>query len=294
MHLFQKFNLSQFRRRPALWGNIIAGVFILALGGYGVMYFKDRQAEWQSDRQNLEQNLTQAEEENKRLEQELRDKLYIIESFEGQIRSISGVVGDLHKLSQMDKELLRKYSKVYFLSENYVPARLGQIEERYTFNPDNKLLFHADALPYLNRLLERARAGGIELLASSAFRSFDTQASLKSSYTVVYGAGTANQFSADQGYSEHQLGTAVDLATRSSGPSSNTFEKDPAYQWLLDNAHRHGFTLSYPKGNSHYIFEPWHWRFVGVELATRLHAGNKHFYDMDQREIDEYLIKLFD
>ena len=128
---------------------------------------------------------------------------------------------------------------------------------------------------------------------ASAFRSFDTQASLKSGYKITYGSG-ANKFSADQGYSEHQLGTSVDFTTPDVGGNFSKFQTDPAYQWLQNNAHHYGFILSYPEENTYYKFEPWHWRFVGVELASDLHGENKYFYDMDQREIDTYLIKLFD
>ena len=52
--------------------------------------------------------------------------------------------------------------------------------------------------------------------------------------------------------------------------------------------------MSYPKGNSYYVYEPWHWRFVGKELADDLYDENKKFYELDQREIDEYLLKIFD
>ena len=149
-------------------------------------------------------------------------------------------------------------------------------------------------LPFLKKLLEAARADGIELLVASAFRSFDAQAVLKSEYKVIYGAGTANQFSADQGYSEHQLGTALDFTTPDVGGMFSTFEKDPAYAWLQNNAHKYGFILSYPQDNAYYKFEPWHWRFVGADLAKRLYIDREYFYDLGQREIDEYLIKLFD
>lgn len=219
----------------------------------------------------------------------------IIDSFEGQISSIGNTVGTLDKLSKTDKELLKKYSKVYFLNENYVPAKLTQVEEMFTFDGGgNNFLIHADVWPHLKELLISARSDGKELLVASAFRSFDTQATLKSEYKVTYGAGTANQFSADQGYSEHQLGTAVDFTTPSVGGVISKFEADPAYKWLLDNAYIYGFVLSYPKGNTYYKFEPWHWRFVGIDLARHLHSVGKYFYDLDQREIDTYLIKLFD
>jgi len=63
---------------------------------------------------------------------------------------------------------------------------------------------------------------------------------------------------------------------------------------LNEYAHEYGFVLSYAEGNSYFMFEPWHWRFVGVELATRLKNEGKKFYDLDQREINQYLVKIFD
>ena len=95
-------------------------------------------------------------------------------------------------------------------------------------------------------------------------------------------------------HSEHQLGTAVDFTTEKLGANFSAFGSDPAYKWLLENAHRYGFILSYPPNNSYYKFEAWHWRYVGVSLATNLHDDGKYFYDLDQREIDRYLVKLFD
>ena len=110
---------------------------------------------------------------------------------------------------------------------------------------------------------------------------------------MSYGSG-ANSFSADQGYSEHQLGTAIDFTTLELGSDFSSFEKTDAYKWLLDNAYEYGFILSYPKDNTYYQFEPWHWRFVGKSLANTLHQENKNFYDVDQRTIDSYLISIFD
>jgi zinc D-Ala-D-Ala carboxypeptidase len=71
------------------------------------------------------------------------------------------------------------------------------------------------------------------------------------------------------------------------------FEKSDAYDWLMNNSYKYGFILSYPKGNSYYQYEPWHFRFVGKLLANMLHQENKNFYDVDQRTIDNYLITIF-
>lgn len=223
-----------------------------------------------------------------------REQRGIIDSFQGQISNIGHTVGRLEKLSQTDPELLMKYSKVYFLNENYVPAKLTDIDKQYIYNGSSNYLIHADVWLFLKKLLENAHSSDVELLITSAFRSFDTQSSLKSQYKVVYGAGTANQFSAEQGYSEHQLGTTVDFTTPAVGGVFANFKADPAHEWLEKNAYKYGFILSYPEGNSYYMSEPWHWRFVGMALADMLHKEGKYFYDLDQREIDPYLINIFD
>jgi LAS superfamily LD-carboxypeptidase LdcB len=210
------------------------------------------------------------------------------------IGSISSTVGNLQKLAEVDPYLLKKYSKVYFMNENYVPAHLISIPQNYVYSSTRSELFVTESWPYLKNLFDQAKADGVTLYVKSAYRSFAEQKSLKSSYSITYGAGTANSFSADQGYSEHQLGTTLDFITTGLGGKLTSFDTTQAYQWLLNNGYKYGFIISYPKNNKYYIYEPWHWRFVGVKLATYLHNNNLHFYDFDQREIDKYLINTFD
>lgn len=216
-----------------------------------------------------------------------------MDAFSEQIGEIEGKVGTLQKLSETDLELLKKYSKIYFLNENYVPPSFAKIDKEYTTNAKEDYLFNSEIWPFLEDLLMAAGDDGIDLKVSSAYRSFSAQSDLKSTYKMIYGLG-ANRFSADQGYSEHQLGTTVDFTVSETGFGFSGFEKTPAYEWLLDNAYKYGFILSYPQNNQYYQFEPWHWRFVGRDLAKTLHKENKNFYDLDQREIDQYLISFFD
>lgn len=294
---------STARFKPDMQLAVLVGTIIaLLLSGYVAYQYWLLDLELRVSEENSREAITQLEKELKdvkidrtNLTELSQYQQSVIDSFQGQISSIGSTVGTLDKLSKIDKELLKKYSKVYFLNENYVPIKLVQVEEAYAFKQSGgNLLIHAEVWPYLKKLLDAARIDNVDLLVASAFRSFDTQASLKSEYKVIYGAGTANQFSADQGYSEHQLGTSVDFTTSTVGGTFSKFKLNPTYKWLQDNAYKYGFILSYPEGNNYYIFEPWHWRFVGVSLAEFLHKENKYFYDLDQREIDVYLIKLFD
>ncbi len=214
-------------------------------------------------------------------------------TFESQIQQIAGTVGTLDKLAKTDAELLQKYSRVFFLNEHYVPPALVDIDPAYRYPSEKVLQIHAQVAPHLTALFEAARADGVDLYAASAYRSFASQGQLKSAYTVKYGT-SANAFSADQGYSEHQLGTTLDFTTKKSGGILAGFDATPAYSWLTAHAHEYGFVISYPKSNAYYVYEPWHWRYVGIPLASRLHADKEYFYDLSQRDIDVYLISLFD
>jgi LAS superfamily LD-carboxypeptidase LdcB len=242
---------------------------------------------------SLEKNFGELEKEKNKLEGDINKEISKAIFLQEQVKNIAGTVGVLEKLSKTDKELLQKYSKVYFLNENYIPSKLTQIDTKYTYDKNMDKWIHGSVWPYLQKLLDGAESGGIDLLVSSAYRSFETQIQLKNNYSMSYGSG-ANKFSADQGYSEHQLGTTVDFTTSSTGDNFYAFKNTDAYKWLNENAYKYGFVLSYPEKNGYYVFEPWHFRFVGVRLATRLHNDGIYFYDLSQREIDEYLVSIFD
>lgn len=238
----------------------------------------------------LSDTLSQTEQIFQQRVDEVRSHVGSVEQTVGQV---TGAVDTLEKLSKTDKELLQKYSKVFFLNEHYAPERVTEIPLTYLYNEASPEVVHALVYPHLKNLLDAAKSAGVTLYVKSAYRSFDEQKSLKGAYTVTYGAGTANQFSADQGYSEHQLGTAVDFITSGlGGQLTAAFDTTKAYTWMENNAYKYGFTLSYPKGNQYYVYEPWHWRYVGIKLATYLHNQGKHFYDLDQRQIDEYLVSF--
>ena len=215
-------------------------------------------------------------------------------NYQQQVGTLSGTLTTLQKLSKTDPQLLQKYSKVFFLNEHYAPAELTEITGDYKYSDLKHPQISTPVWPYLKHMIDDASLAGVKMYVFSAYRSFDEQSALKSQYKVIYGTGTANAFSADQGYSEHQLGTAVDFITTGLGGQLDGFDTTSAYDWLNAHAYQYGFIISYPKSNSYYVFEPWHWRFVGVKLATDLHNAGQNFYDWDQRKIDEYLVNLFD
>lgn len=241
----------------------------------------------------LEADLASTTADRDRIFEELTAEQKETLALERQVERTEDKVDELEKIIETDKELLQKYSKVYFLNEHYTPSRLRDIPTEM-LNPLAKpQQIHYKVWPKLRDMIEDAEDDDIDLKVVSAYRSFETQVGLKTGYKTIYGSG-ANAFSADQGYSEHQLGTTVDLNTPGTVATSLAFANTPAYKWLTENAYKYGFVLSYPKGNAYYMYEPWHWRFVGENLADDLHDDGKNFYDMDQRDIDKYLGEIFD
>ncbi len=236
--------------------------------------------------------LARSQEEAVSLARSLQKERASTTALNDEVNDIERTVNTLQRLAETDPELLQKYSKVYFLNEHYIPSGLTQIPDEYVFPKGTTESVHDDVWSYLKDLIKDAEEDGIQLKVISGYRSYSQQASLKASYRVTYGSG-ANTFSADQGYSEHQLGTTVDFTTEKIGSTFAGFEKSGEYAWLQKNAYKYGFILSYPANNRYYQFEPWHWRFVGEKLADTLHDEDTSFYDLDQRTIDQHLADIF-
>jgi len=260
----------------------------------------DVRAEFATERLALEQEIknlrTQIsgnEQEKNELATALEAERQSVGALANKVSEVTGAVSTIERLSHVDPELLQKYSKVYFLNENYEPRSLTVLPAAYLFEPSRNQTILSGIFTHLEKLMAAATEANTDIKIVSAYRSFTDQTVLKGQYKVEYGAG-ANKFSADQGYSEHQLGTAIDFSATGLPAIAESFDKSSAFKWLSENAHKYGFTLSYPKGNNFYVYEPWHWRFVGVELAALLKNSNKHFYDFEQRQINDFLIRFFD
>jgi hypothetical protein len=120
---------------------------------------------------------------------------------------------------------------------------------------------------------EAATAAGAGLVMGSGYRSYSTQDALYSSYVAKDGKEAADRYSARPGHSEHQTGLVMDFA-----PIADNFAGTKQFAWLTANAHKYGFVLRYPDGKESvtgYMYEPWHWRYIGVTDATAMNAGTK-------------------
>lgn len=292
MNFLKKFLSEKANKKVLLILGILIAVSVIGYGIYVLINLKRTNADLTQALKTTEESLAEVKSQNTSLSQKVIDAQNTVNEYGNTVGQIASTVGNLQKLQETDPELLEKYSKIYFLNENYVPKSLSEIATSSLYIKNRVLQIHSSVKPFLEKLISDALMDNLNLLVISAYRSFGTQSVLKSSYDMTYGIG-ANQFSAEQGYSEHQLGTAVDFTTPKVADTFSGFSKTNEYTWLENNAYKYGFILSYPEGNHYYVFEPWHWRFVGVQLATILHNENKHFYDIDQRDLDQYLINIF-
>lgn len=164
------------------------------------------------------------------------------------------------------------------IPETYVPPELivTGLPTRANATSDEKRVRQTIDGP-LTQMFNAAQKQGHALMIGSAYRSADTQRQLFNTYVAQAGFEEANKYSAHPGHSEHQTGLAVDISTVSQQCYlSECFIDTADGQWLAENAHLYGFHLRYPKGKEDitgYNFEPWHYRYVGVELATALHKS---------------------
>jgi len=137
------------------------------------------------------------------------------------------------------------------------------------------------------KLVKAAKEDSITLESTTAYRSYSFQNTLYTNYVAKDGVKLADTYSARPGTSEHQLGLAVDL----NDPyveGSRLDDKD--YKWLLDNSYKYGFIVRYTKEGvpiTGYMEEPWHIRYLGIDLATKVHESGltyEEYYDLYMME----------
>ena len=117
---------------------------------------------------------------------------------------------------------------------------------------------------------------GMRVYIGSGYRGYYQQAGLYQMYVNQDGQLAADTYSARPGHSEHQTGYAFDICDYDYPGDciEDSYENVPSGKWIADNAYKYGYIIRYPKGKTNetgYIYEPWHIRYVGVDLATKLY-----------------------
>lgn len=146
---------------------------------------------------------------------------------------------------------------------SYVPTTLTRVSTER---------LRSDAATAFNLFLKAAKSSGINVRAVSGYRSYTEQQNLYADYVAQYGQATADTLAARPGYSEHQTGLAMDIGNASGACALQAcFADTPVGRFAATDGWKYGFIIRYPAGAqaiTGYTYEPWHLRFVGVELAT--------------------------
>ena len=190
-------------------------------------------------------------------------------------------------LNNEKEDALILVDKLNLLDKNYKPKNiilLYDIKDRkYVLDRTNIYLAKIAERP-LQKMAEDAKKNGIEIRVSSGYRSYSYQSKLFSKYVNVHGKKNTQSFSAHPGASQHQLGTAIDFGT-----ITDAYADTAEGKWMLKNAWKYGWSLSYPKGMEHitgYKWECWHYRYLGVEACK----FQKEWFG----DIQQYMLEFID
>ena len=179
-------------------------------------------------------------------------------------------------------------SKKYHLPSTYVPQDLHKVPVRFA-SPN--VLLRKEAYDATIKMFEAMEPFNFRSYITNGYRSYDYQVELYDSYVTRDGVERADTYAARPGHSEHQTGLTFDIT--SLGYEMVDFSESEAYGWLTEHAHEYGFIQRYATNKTSitgYREESWHWRFVGVDLATKLKESKLTFdeyYEFYMKEIEE-------
>ena len=171
--------------------------------------------------------------------------------------------------------LLVLVNKTHYLTKADAPSDLIIPDVPFCIG---EMAMREEAAHALEKMFNKAKEEEIILVARSGYRSFQTQEMVFARNVNKNGIEKANTYSAKPGQSEHQSGLAMDITARSvNNKLTERFEDTSEYTWLSQNAHLYGFILRYPKDrviDTGYQYEPWHYRYVGLEPAKFIYNNN--------------------
>ncbi len=201
--------------------------------------------------------------------------------------------------SVVDKndKYLMLVNKKSVVGSDFVPDDLVDVDRKYTTG-GKSIKLEKTTMEAVIKMLEDMKASGIsDVTITSGYRTYDRQKQLFNGYLADEAEANPTwsedkvkekvlSYSAEPGKSEHQTGLCVDLFTNEmeglynfgdetpKNPWDKGFAETSAYEWLCENAHKYGFILRFPENKTDvtgYAYESWHYRYVGVEHATKIH-----------------------
>ena len=173
-------------------------------------------------------------------------------------------------------------NKHRFLSKKFNPD-LVKVSTKYASEAGMKL--RSEAYEAFIKMSKACEKDGLGIVINSAYRSYDDQVDTQEYYRKWYGDSYVEKYVAKPGFSEHQTGLAIDVGSR----STNVFANSKEYQWMLDNSYKYGYIIRYEKKYEHMTLfraEPWHYRYVGVDIAKKIHE--------EGITLEEYYVRYLD
>ncbi|EPY2272088.1 M15 family metallopeptidase [Clostridium sporogenes] len=171
--------------------------------------------------------------------------------------------------------LVNRQNRLY---ETYLPKDLIVPNIRFISNGDPEVRkIRKVAGEALEKLFNAAETENIVLLGVSGYRNYSYQVNVYNNSVYRNGKQHADKYVAQPGTSEHQTGLAIDIVSNEYTNLDEIFVNTRAYKWLKENCYKYGFIIRYPKGKEDitgYKFEPWHIRYVGIDVATEIMNRN--------------------
>lgn len=172
-------------------------------------------------------------------------------------------------------DLLVLVNKNNKLNDDFIPSDLIELDLKYS---NKEKYLKKDAALAFYKLSEDASKLGYKIIVVSGYRSYTYQEKLFNYYVEEKGMDYALMCSAKPGHSEHQTGLAIDV--EGSNLDYNLFDESNEFKWMINNAYKYGFILRYPKGMEDitgFKYEPWHYRYVGKDVAKEIYEKNITF-----------------
>lgn len=157
-------------------------------------------------------------------------------------------------------------NKYHYVDKDYVPNNLITVDG---------LMINKEAYNEYKKMQDDMAKEGLTIRIISAYRTYQYQENLYNNYLKKEAKNIVDTYSARPGYSEHHTGLAIDVDNKKL--DFNKFYLTKEFLWMQDNAYKYGFILRYPKDKENitgYFYEPWHYRYVGKEIATYIKKHN--------------------
>ena len=167
-------------------------------------------------------------------------------------------------------------NKHYLLDKDYIPDDLVNVSQNYAWGEVGSQKVRVVAYNAFLDMWNAANEEGYYLMINSSYRSYEDQEIVYNNYKNSSGERFADSIAARPGSSEHQTGLALDIFSKTN-TNKNTFSQTDEAKWLKENAHNFGFILRYPEDKvdiTGYSFESWHYRYVGVDIATYIYEND--------------------